>query len=134
VSIDQALTRPEPSGPFAAWVDTWRPERRVRINSSGEEVVVEANAWQQVEKHLGLEVSAYEIVDLRIGRSQVGEETGLPRYTTFGVGLDLVYVRLDYAGTVAASFDATEDRSAFRVTAMIPLNGKYENNWLADLF
>jgi len=134
VSIDQALTRPEPSGPFAALVDTWRPERRVQINSSGEEVVVEANAWQQVEKHLGLEVSAYEIVDLRIGRSQVGEETGLPRYTTFGVGLDLVYVRFDYAGTVAASFDATEDRSAFRFTAMIPLDGSYENNWLGEIF
>jgi hypothetical protein len=134
VSIEQALTRPEPSGPFAAWVDTWRPERRVRINSSGEEVVVEANAWQQVEKHFGLEVSAYDIVDLRIGRSQVGEDTGLAAYTTFGVGLDLVFVRFDYAGTLGARFDRAEDRSALRFTAMIPLDGRYENNWLGEIF
>lgn len=135
VSIEQpnAFTRPETSGPFAALIDTWRPERRLEVTANGEEIV-ESSVWDQVEKHLGVEVSAYEVVDLRVGRSQVGDETGIPRYTTFGVGLDLVYARFDYAGTVASSFDLTDKRSAFRVTAMIPLNGTYEDNWLADLF
>ncbi len=136
VSIERSAfpTRRDVSGPFAALIDAWRPERRIDTNADGEEVVVEANAWQQVEKHLGLEVSAYDIVDLRIGRSQVGEETGFPAYTTFGVGLDLVYVRFDYAGTLDARFERAGDRSAFRLTTMIPLDGSYANNWLSELF
>lgn len=136
VSIERQVAEPgrDVSGSFAALIDAWRPERRIEINSSGEEVIVEANAWQQVEKHLGLEVSAYEIVDLRIGRNQVGENTGFSSYTTFGVGVDLVYVRLDYAGTLSSRSETLDDRSAFRVTAMIPLNGSYENNWLAEVF
>lgn len=131
VSIESGASR-DVSSPFGALIEAWRTE--LRSGRSAEEPFDRANAWQQTEKHLGAEVSIYEVLDLRLGRSQGSEEAQLNALTTFGVGVDLVYFRLDYGGTLSSRYQLGGDRSMLRVTAAIPLDGRYKNNWLAEVF
>ena len=101
-------------------------------------------AWEQIGRHVGAEVTAYGIASLRLGRRGGSETYTSRRYTTFGLGLDLVYVQFDYArilgesvtqrvtGAIPAGYDRSiryDGTSYFRVTVPFPLNGEYDGNW-----
>lgn len=89
-------------------------------------------------------MTAYGIASLRLGRRGGSETYTSRRYTTFGLGLDLVYVQFDYArilgesvtqrvtGAIPAGYDRSiryDGTSYFRVTVPFPLNGEYDGNW-----
>jgi len=89
--------------------------------------VTTVGAWGQIVKHVGVEVTALDLVSLRLGR-KIADETFEVNATAAGVGVDLVYVRLDYATTLTSSVDAWEDLSYFRLTARLPLDGRFDRH------
>lgn len=98
-----------------------------------------ASAWEQIERHVGAEMSVYGIGSVRVGRRSTDSDYALQSYTAVGVGLDLVYAEIDYSVAVSDDeqaeflFGGFEDLSYVRVTVPIPLSGKYENNWWGRL-
>jgi hypothetical protein len=114
-------------GPFEALTRSWGPSfpRSTTFGVTPEEI----STWGQIVKHVGAEVSLYEIAALRIGRRQVADRFQTVPLTTVGGGLDLVYLRVDYAQTLGSPIGFYGDFSFLRVTAQIPLDGSYENNW-----
>jgi hypothetical protein len=122
----------QPYGPWEALTKTWG--RAYAAGTSEERL----SAWQQVGRHVGAEATVYGIASLRIGRRGGNETYTNRRYTTFGVGLDLVYVRLDYARVLGDPISESSTSafvadyggtSYFRVTVPFPLNGEHDGNW-----
>jgi hypothetical protein len=56
-------------------------------------------------------------------------DTFIVSETVAGVGLDLVYVQIDYANVVASSATDRDELSYLRVTASLPLDGQFDRHW-----
>jgi len=136
LGLSKEMVRLEDSGtggidaanPFAALVQSWKPAAtEIFLDGDGVRQVTTVGAWGQIVKHVGVEVTALDLVSLRLGR-KIADETFEVNATAAGVGVDLVYVRLDYATTLTSSVDAWEDLSYFRLTARLPLDGRFDRH------
>ncbi len=119
----------KPYGPFAALVKAWKPFE-VRINALNDEVAEfkKIGALDQLITHAGLELSLLKMVFLRWGHFDEPEYIGDRTYGTFGFGVDLYYVALDYSK--ARSDDSFFDGMTFwRLTARVPLASSPDNFW-----
>jgi len=112
-------------GAFEALTAAWGPAEILRGPDGSYETV---SAWGQIYKHIGAEVTLYDIGSVRVGRRQVNSDFSARSYTAVGAGVDLVYGTIEYARSIAGS-SLYEDQSYVRLTATIPLDGSYENNW-----
>jgi hypothetical protein len=129
--ITQTSTRSEERtyGPFEALTRSWGESAPTVVNASDDVGDQPVSPWGQIVKHVGAEITLYGIASLRAGRRQVDERFSRQRYTTIGGGVDLVYLRIDYAQTLGSPIGFYGDFSFLRVTAQIPLDGSYENKW-----
>jgi hypothetical protein len=78
-----------------------------------------------------VDVSVLRILTLRLGHVREDPRLGTRRYSSFGLGLDLHYVALDYGsagGHPNTGITGTELRF-WRVTARIPLGDDPSNFW-----
>lgn len=119
-------------GPFSSLVKAWRPIR-IRVNPLNEEVAVyeEISVADQLVRHLALDISMLRILTLRLGHIREDPRQGTRRYNSFGIGVDLHYVALDYGsagGYPNTDFTRTELKF-WRVTARIPLGDDPTNFW-----
>ena len=121
------VTQQNTSGPLEALFGNWG----AATARDGKQ----ASAWEQIERHVGAEVSLYGIASVRVGHRNTDSDYTFRSYTAVGVGLDLVYARIDYAAAVSEDSEAEflfggyGDLSYFRLTVPIPLNGEYAGNW-----
>jgi len=112
-------------GAFEALTAAWGPAETFREPDGSYETV---SAWGQINKHIGVEVTLYGIGSVRVGRRQVNSDFSGRSYTSVGAGVDLVYGTIEYARSIAGS-SLYDDQSYIRLTATIPLDGSYDNNW-----
>jgi hypothetical protein len=123
----------DPFGPFAALVNTWDavPVFSVRPEDSGETV----SAWAQIGKHVGLEAAVFDLVALRAGYQTGGDPLAVRNALTFGAGLDLYYLAVDYGVVSGTGTDNFSDLSQgyWRVTARVPFGSSPRNFWPALL-
>lgn len=113
------------ASPFAALIQNWRPtdtERTFDQNGVSQRSV---GVWGQVQKHVGAEITALDIVSFRIGRNFV-DDTFAVSETAVGVGVDLEYIQVDYASTLESSSMFRGDLSYVRVTSSLPLDGTFD--------
>jgi hypothetical protein len=116
-------------GPFAALIETWTatgvggPSGEPESLSLGEQLVL----------HAGAELEVLDVASFRWGRFHEDEANGGRQYTTYGLGLDLYYVRLDRAWTGAIADDSppTLQNDFWRVTVRVPLSASERNFWPA---
>ncbi|HHP7237359.1 hypothetical protein [Longibacter sp.] len=117
------------ANPFAALVQSWKPaDTEIFLDGDGVRQVTTVGAWGQIVKHVGVEVTALDLVSLRLGR-KIADETFEVNTTAAGLGVDLVYLRLDYAITLTSSVDEWEDLSYVRLTARLPIDGRFDRHW-----
>ena len=112
-------------GAFEALTAAWGPAETLQGPDGSYETV---SAWGQINKHIGGEVTLYDIGSVRVGRRQVNSDFSGRSFTSVGAGVDLVYGTIEYARTIGGS-TVYEDQSYVRLTATIPLDGSYDNNW-----
>ena len=119
----------ESYGPFEALVKTWKPFR-VRTNplNAGSPEFKEVGVLDQLVSQVGLEMSLLRIVALRLGDYHEPRYVGGRQYTSYGFGIDLYYVALDYSRvtTDESLFDGV---TYWRLTARIPLASSPDNFW-----
>ncbi|PEN13918.1 hypothetical protein CRI94_07630 [Longibacter salinarum] len=129
VRIESGRNGRDVAGPFAALVETWRPsDGSSQPDPNGGIIRSSIGVWGQIEKHMGVEVKAFDIASLRIGKNFVSDQFSSSE-TVVGVGLNFVYVRLDYGTAIASSSEYREDLSFLRITASIPLDGTFDHHW-----
>ncbi len=129
VGVDEKDGNFESYGPFEALVKAWKPVE-VRVNPFNEEVAEfkTLNAIDQLTTHTGLEVSMLKIFAVRWGGYHSSKYLGDRNYDTFGFGIDLYYLALDYSktNTLDSPFYKT---THWRLTARIPLADSPDNFW-----
>ncbi len=92
--------------------------------------VTQLSVWEQVIKHVGVEVSLFDIFSLRLGRFHENPDAGPRQYTAYGFGVDLHFVALQHSWSRK---DDTLRNSFWRLTARIPLSESPRNFWPALL-
>ena len=121
----------ESYGPFEALVKTWKPIE-VRTNALNAEPAEfkKVGVLDQLITHAGLEASLLRIVFLRWGDFDEPGYVGGRQYATFGFGIDLYYVALDYSKAGSSDSRSPFDGMTFwRLTARIPLASSPDNFW-----
>jgi hypothetical protein len=128
----------DPFGPFAALVNTWDAAAGIPFRNADGEIEEETvGAWAQIGKHVGLEAAVFDLVALRAGYQTGGDPSAVRDALTFGAGLDLYYLAVDYGvvsgtGTGTDTFDEVA-QGYWRVTARVPFGPSPRNFWPALL-
>ena len=119
----------EPYGPFEALVKTWKPFE-VRGNPLNEEEAefTKVGVLDQLVTQLGLEVTLLRILALRFGDYHMPKYVGDVHDTSFGFGIDLYYIALDYARVDTENL-GLDPVTFWRLTARIPLTSSPDNFW-----
>ena len=102
----------------------------MRTNAFNEEIpeFKTLNALDQLTTHTGLEVSLLKILALRWGGYHEPKDLGARIYDTFGFGIDLYYLALDYSKT--STLDSPLYKTTYwRLTARVPLTASPDNFW-----
>jgi len=129
VRIEEGPNGRDAANPFAALVQSWKPADTERTrDADGVVRQTSVGAWGQLQKHVGVEVTALDVVSVRVGRNFV-DDTFIVSETVAGIGLDLVYVQIDYASVLASSATDRDELSYLRVTASLPLDGRFDRHW-----
>lgn len=118
----------EADGPFTALVQGWGSTR----GNFGPREQATVGPWEQITKHLGMEMSVLDIFSLRLGRFRESENLRGWQYTALGIGLDAYYVSLDASWTLESEL-TFRDLSYGRLTVRIPLSDSPRNFWPALL-
>ncbi len=119
----------EADGPFKALFTGWGSTAGVS-QSRGERA--EVSPWGRITKHAGLEMSALDLLSIRLGRFHENEDNGSRQYTALGLGLNAYYVSLDASWTLGDE-DPFQQFSYGRLTVRIPLSDSSRNFWPALL-
>ena len=119
----------DPYGPFEALVKTWK-SFEVRTNPLNDEPAEfeKVGVLDQLSTQAGLEVTLLQIVALRLGNYHTPKYVGDRHYTSYGFGVDLYYVALDYS-KVNIDESLLDEVIYWRLTARVPLTSSPDNFW-----
>lgn len=111
-------------GPFRALVAGWGTTRGQQTPDG----VAQVGPWERLNKHVGLNLSLYDLLSVRVGRYHEDEDNGARQYTSLGFGLDAYYLALD------VSWVPNDEKSPQRVgygrlTVRVPLTRHPRNFW-----
>ena len=116
--------------PLKALFTAWKP-LSIRTNAvqDDEASITRLSTWDQMTKHSGVELSAFNILFYRSGRFSEHELAGNRNYSTSGWGIDLYYVAINYS-KVRGTDSTLRGIEFWRLTTRIPLQRTADNFWL----
>ncbi|SMO66936.1 hypothetical protein SAMN06265219_107142 [Gracilimonas mengyeensis] len=130
LSLDKIMARSEPHitqngdttrkamGPIEALFNSWDS---YSLYTGSETVSVPLK--DQLRRHSGLEITLLEYVSLRFGRYWEHEHNGNRKYNTYGFGINLKYLSIDYSKiNTDVRYHALDQTSFFQFTAKVPFD------------
>ena len=120
---DGVIDGVEVAGPIEALVAAWKPYRQCTAPPClGTANISEYNAFEQITWHLGIEAGLMEVLYVRYGRQMAPEYKPNAVINAWGVGIDLDYLALEYAGVLGRGYEAPPSQHLWRLTGRLPLD------------
>ncbi len=121
--------RGEPDDPVETlFSSAWRPVL-VNVGTTANPEFIEVSGFDLLTRHEGLDLALLDIFSLRFGRIKPSLDVGASNVETWGWGLDLFYVVVDYANVKRTVAIGPGERDVWNVTVRIPLGHNSKNFW-----